>query len=829
MPPEQAVTPCTHCGTPTPSVGVALGIHVFCCRGCEAAYALITTCGLDRFYALRNAADTRPVTNAPHDFAAFDTEDFRRRHVRTVAPGALEADFLIASMHCGGCVYLLERLPRLVPGVEEARVNLHRGVLRVRWRDDAVALSAIARVLDALGYTPRPPDPTARHAARTQDERRELVRLGVAAACAGNAMIYAVALYAGAFEGIDHAHATLFRYLSLAVTAVALAWPGRVFFRNAWAALRTRTPHLDLPITLALVAGAVWSVISTLRGEGEVYFDSLSVLVFVLLAGRLLQRRRQQAGSDAVESLFSLTPPSARKATPEGLAVVSADSLVAGDEVEVRAGDSFPADGLILAGSSAVDQSLMTGESRPAQVARGDAVLAGTVNLTDAVRVRVERSGEATRLAGLVRLLEDAARRKAPIVLLADRLTGIFMVGMLSLAALAAGAYLFIDPARAVERAVALLVVTCPCALGLATPLTLTVALGRAARRGLLIKGADTLEHVANARTILLDKTGTITLGRPTVVRWVGDESLRPAVASLESRLAHPIARALCEGITVPPHLRDAADVHHTTGGGCRGVVGGHALIVGSPAFVRGSTRHTDTPCARALLAEAAKAAREGLTPVLIAAADEPAALALLGDAVRPDAAVAVQTLHQLGFTVGILSGDHPEVVATVARVVGIDPALARGGLSPEQKLAYVRARAADEAVIFVGDGVNDAAALAAAQVGVAVHGGAEAALAAADVYASKPGLSPLVDLIEGGRLTMRTIRRNLAASFIYNILAVIGTLAGFITPLLAALIMPMSSITVLSIALRGAAFTDRVRRPATRTEPTPKGGPAWA
>lgn len=818
---------CLHCGLPSPPPAPdAPG--PFCCNGCAAAYSLIHANGLSRFYALCNPGDAcTPRAAGSRSFDEFDDPAFLARHTQALAAGHRRAELLLAGIHCGACVWLLERLPRVIPGLISARVSLYRATISLVWDATRTPLSRIARTLDSLGYPPAPL--RTRPAALAAANRKDLIHLGVAGACAGNAMLYAVCLYAGIFEGIEDENAALFRWLSLAVTAVSLAWPGRVFFANAIAAIRTRTPHLDLPITLALVAGVIWSVVSTVRGQGEVYFDSLSVLVFALLAGRYLQRRRQQAGASAVELLFSLTSPSARRLDEQGrITTVPADALATGDLLEVRAGDSFPADGVVSRGDSSADLSLLSGESRPVRVTPGDTVFAGATNLASSLVVRVTKAGDDTRVASLMRLVEDAAQRRAPIVQMADRLSAAFVIGMLSLGVLTYIAYSYFAPHLALERAVALLIVTCPCALGLATPLTLVVALGRAARQGILVKGGDAIEKLSRPGELFLDKTGTITFGSPRVLDWRGDESLRLRVASLELHAAHPLAAALRDGLEHEARPLPVTDVRHSVGSGITGRVDGHALAVGSPEFIRASVPHADP----ALLAAAAHWASLGLTPVAIAQDGRLAAVASLGDRVRPDAARAIAQLRTMGFRPRILSGDHPAVVAAIAAQVGIEPDFARGGLLPEDKLAIVTDAARNGPVVFVGDGVNDAAALAAAPVGIAVHSGAEAALAAADIYISRPGLAPLVSLALGSRDAIATIRRNLYLSFVYNIVAVLGTLAGFVTPLLAALIMPLSSITVLSVALRSRAFAAERGRP--RPEPgvapaNPSEAPAWA
>ncbi|MDX2130536.1 MAG: heavy metal translocating P-type ATPase [Planctomycetota bacterium] len=821
--PDATPAVCAHCALPVP-----LGLvrpaedRQFCCQGCESAYRVIHQCGLERFYAIRDQADgaAAPAGATGRTFAEFDDDTFRRLHVTRTPDGLCRAELFLSGVHCAACVWLVERLPRFVPGVVEARVDLGRALVHLTWNDERVPLSRIARALDSIGYAPSPAREAAARARRRAEDRRQLARLAVAGACAGNVMLFAVALYAGVFGVMEPAHRELFRWASMLLTVVSLAWPGRVFFTSALAALRARAPHFDVPIALALGAGGAWSIWSTVTGAGEVYFDTVSVLVFALLVGRFFQARQQRSAADAVELLFSLTPASARRVPagggePEDVPV---EALAPGDIVEVRAGECLPADGVVTAGHSAIDQGVLTGESRPVDIAPGREVAAGTINVGAAIRVRVEATGEGTRVAKLMRLVEDGARRRAPIVRFADRVAGAFTVGMLALAVITFGVWLVLDPPHALDHAVALLVVTCPCALGLATPLVITIAMGRAARGRMLVKGGDCLQRLSTPGTILLDKTGTITLGGLAPVAWAGEDLWRAPVASLEAHSNHPVAVALRRDVPAED-LLPATDVVHTVGGGIEGVVGGQRVVVGSPAFVRARTAAArpprtpaESPAEADLVRELSAFAARGLTPVAVAVDDVLVAGVALGDRVRPGSAAAIGQLRALGWNVRMLSGDHPDVAQAVGREVGLLPADIHAGLSPEDKLAHVQSLGARGGcpVVMVGDGVNDAAALAAADVGVAVHGGVEASLAAADVYLGTPGLAPLVELVTASRRTMTVIRRNLWVSLFYNVTA--GTLAvlGLVNPIVAALVMPLSSITALSVSLRSRTFGGR-------------------
>ncbi len=430
------------------------------------------------------------------------------------------------------------------------------------------------------------------------------------------------------------------------------------------------------------------------------------------------------------------------------------------------------------------------------------------------MRVRVEATGAQTRMGRLMAMVEACTRAKAPVVELADRVSVWFVFTVLALALLTAALWWRRGETAAIEHAIALLIVSCPCALGLATPLALVVAIGRAAARGLLIKGGAALQALAASRaTLLFDKTGTLTEGRMAVTHVWGDASVRPLVAALERDSTHPVGRALAAwgeaepagACAAPPPERCEA----LAGGGVRGVVAGTNLLVGAPAAIE----RVLGPLPEAVRNEVEACAQRAWTPVVIARDGAIAAVLGVGDRPRPEAQQTLRALERLGYTIGLVSGDHPEVVRALARQLGIAAERVWGGQRPEDKLAHVEAaRRRGEVVIMVGDGVNDAAALAAASVGVAVHGGAEASLEAADVYIGGAGVAPLLALVRGARTTMRVIQAALAVSLGYNALAVGLAMAGAIHPLLAAVLMPASSLSVVSIVLASRAFGEPKR-----------------
>jgi P-type Cu2+ transporter len=798
---------CAHCGLDVPDGLLNESAErQFCCAGCRTAFAILHEVGLDRYYDLSERRN-EPVRPTGRTYEECDHPAFSDLYVKALSDGLAEVELYLEGVHCASCVWLVERVPLVLPGVMRAELEVRRSLARVTWNPAVVPLSRIARTLDSLGYAPHPFRGVTRDAMRRREDRAMLVRIGVAGAIAMNVMLAALALYSGRLGGgvggMEPQYERFFRWISLLLVTPVLVWPGRIFFAGAWSALRTRTLHMDVPIALGLAAGYVQGAVNTIHDHGPVYFDGLATLTFALLVGRYLQQRGQRAAADSAELLYSVTPSTARVVEADDeLRVVPAEALLPGMIIDVRAGDTFPADGTIVQGRTQLDNSLLTGESRPVPAENGDRVYAGTVNLSAPVRVHVEESGEESRVAKILRQAEESSQRRAPIVAVANRMAAWFVAVVLALALATWLTWRFIDPSRGIDNAIALLIVTCPCALALSTPLAVSMAIGQAARIGIFIKGGDALERLAEPGELLLDKTGTITEARTSVVEWTGPEWVKPLVLAVEAGSSHPIADGFRRAWP-DLHATDAATTEHVAGGGIVGRVCGRDVIVGSPAFVRRRARCSqDGP---------PDLSSTELTPVWIAVDGALVAAAGLGDPVRSDAARSIERLRQDGWSISILSGDDGEVARAVGDRVGVDAAHCTGGATPEAKLARVEALHATSRrpVVMVGDGINDAAAIAAASVGIGVHGGAEACLASSDVYLTKPGLSSLVRLMEGARRTMRVIRRNVVFSIVYNVIGAGLAMTGHLTPLIAAILMPASSLTVVIASWRSRTFAE--------------------
>jgi Cu2+-exporting ATPase len=837
--PGDATKPCTHCGLPV-AVSEDPPEEVFCCVGCQSVYHAIQDAGLDSFYELqdRGGEAARADADVSH-LDELDSEAFQRRHTTLRDDGRREADFHLEGVHCAGCVWIVEQMPDFVDGVDVARLNLGRARLHVVWDPESTALSEIGEWLAQFGY--------AAHPARSDgDSRNEagrdlLRRMGVTWAIAANVMLLAFALYSGlgpdAEAGLFHA----FRYLSFGLATMSIIYGGSLFFRRAWASIRPLLADpssfqpsrlsIDIPISLGIIGGYTQSTVATVTGAGEIWFDSITVLIAALLTARWLQIRGRRIAGDAADRLLSVIPTTARHVAPSGRTVsVPTDALEPGSVVEVRTGEVIPADGRILEGHSAVHRGVLTGESRPESVQAGDRVHAGAKNSGDTLRVEVTAAGDASRIGQLLNWIDERDAQKAPVVELADRIAGIFVLVILLGAALTWGGWALSGSPEAVRHAVALLVVSCPCALGMATPLAMTMGVGQAARRGIYIKHEGALQQLEQLDDVILDKTGTVTEGDMEIVSLTGDLEAVQAAAFLETASAHPIAQAFERWLVgdAPDGVEPASrppmtSVEEVAGCGISGVVDERHISVGRPEWLADTAGSPPQRFRRAIDA----GLRDAQTPVGIVVDGDWRAVCTVGDPIRSESTLLVERLQDAGVEVTLLSGDHTDVVTSVAAEIGISEANAFGDVSPEDKRAFVRDRVEAEAegrrVAMIGDGVNDAAALKAASVGIAVDGSANASMVAADVFTTRGGLRPLIDLMEGSAGVMHVVRRNIGMSIAYNVVGISAAAAGFVTPLVAAVAMPLSSLAVVISSIIQNSFEEAPQPTASqpgRVEP---------
>lgn len=820
----EAVSECIHCGLPIPEEGQRTGER-FCCTGCQSVHAILHESGLDEtYYRLRDASgkkSMRQPAKTGHQTGLLDeldSEVFLENHSTRLDGGTYRTNLYLDGVHCAACVWLVERLPEELEGVSNAHLNLPRARLTIDWNPAQQDLSGIAGWLASFGYAVQP-RVDGEEAPESREERRLLIRMGVAWALAGNIMLLAFALYSGlGDENPNLFHAA--RGLSTALAIPAVFYGGAVFFMKAWHSIRLswklrtiRHLHMDTPISIGILTGFGASLYATVTGTGDVWFDSVAVLIAALLSARWLQLRARRMAGDSTERLLALLPTLAR--LPGGK-TVRADDLKEGDHIVVRAGELIPVDGSIVEGSSLINSSILSGESVPQRHGRGALVHAGTTNETETLIIAVQSAGHATRIGRLLSLVSNPDADSTRILSLADRIGGLFTISVLGIAILATISWSIIDPDETVMHLVAFLVITCPCALGMATPLALAVGTGRAARRGIFVKSESVVDGLNHIDTVILDKTGTVTEGRMSVTSVVGDESLLSIVASIEQESNHPIARAI---VRFSPEFSEVpvSSIAHHSGNGLSATVewpdGGAApMRVGRAEWVFEilSISENDLETLRRAIHEAT---RRGET-VVVAGSTDRFLLINLTDPIRDSSAPLIRALQQQNIRVILCSGDDERTTRNVGEALGITHRDALGRHSPEDKQRLVaELQSSGCLVAMVGDGVNDTAALKEADVGIAVASASAASRVAADAYTTRPGLEAVVELIRESRGVLSVVRRNLGFSLFYNIAGGAAALLGFVTPLFAAVAMPISSFIVVLSSIRQGTFND----PGTR------------
>ena len=710
------------------------------------------------------------------DFSAF---------LRPDGQGTARLDLLLKGARCAGCIAKIERAASTAPGVANARMNLTTGKLSVIFQDGEADPAALIATLGGLGYPATPYDPAQAQAVYDREGRRLLVALAVAAFGAANAMMFSVPLWAGLFgQELGPATRTFMQWSSALVGAPCAIFAGAPFFESAWRSLKARRANMDVPISIGVILTLAISFVETLQHGRDAYFDAAVSLLFLLLIGRWLDHRLRSRARSAAADLLALQAPAASVVDARGRERRTPLSDVAvGDRIIVRPGERVPVDGEIEVGVSDFDNALLTGETTPQRLGPTQACRAGALNLTGTIRLRATARSEDSAVAQIARLVEAGVQSKSTYVRLADKAAAIYVPVVHAAAALtfAGGGALGLEPREALLRAVAVLIITCPCALGLAVPAVQITASSRLFRKGVLVKSGAALERLADVDYVVFDKTGVITMGRPTLVDPT--PSAVAMAAPLARASAHPLARALAAedlGTEV------ATDVEETPGGGVQGRIGGRLARLGRADYVGVSA----TPSAETEL----WFGFEGDLKVRFRFRDQ----------LRPDARRTIDDLRKRGLSVEILSGDVAGAVEAAAQAMGVDRW--RAGLSPADKVAAIaELAAAGRKVLMVGDGLNDAAALAAAHAGMAPGTALDASQNAADLVFSGEDLGAVRISYDVARAARRRALENFSFSALYNLVAAPAAMLGLVNPLVAALAMSGSSLIVTLNALRMA------------------------
>jgi Cu2+-exporting ATPase len=785
-----ADTACYHCGLPVPEASpfhaiILAETRELCCHGCQAVAESIVENGLEDYYRYRTEMPQSVEELVPEELRKLDLYDHpevQKSFVLETGEHLKQASLILEGITCAACIWLNERHLKQIPGVHEVSVNYASHRARISWDESQVKLSAILAEIRKLGYQAHPFNAQQQEERRQERRKGDIRRLAVAGISSGQVMMLAVALYAGDVQGMELATRELLRWFSLLLTVPTILYSAWPFYQSAWRALMHRQVNMDTPITLGVLAGFFGSVWATMAGEGVVYYDTITMLVFFLLGARFLERNAREKSVEAAENLLRLVPAMAtRVGADQQHELVAVHELSIGELILAKPGETIAADGVVEEGESNADESLLTGESRPLPKSPGDRVYAGSINYESPLLIRVSGVGEQTVLAGIARLLDRAQAQKPRLAQMADRLASWFTYILLLLVVTVGWFWWRIDPARAFEIMLAVLVISCPCALSLAAPAAFAAAGSHLVKRGVLLTRGHALETLARATHFVFDKTGTLTLGKPVLLQTIaiGGKSAEEYLlwaASLEQASEHPLAQSFlqaAQGRTLPV----VTDSENLPGKGVAGTIAGQCRLSAD-----------DTP--------------PGATLVWLSDSERVLAAFVIADTLRPQAVEMISQLRQRGLRVSILSGDSADAVAHHAQILGVDDWQA--DLGPEQKLAALqKLQQGGEIVAMVGDGINDAPVLAGAQVSIAMGSGTQMARTSGDIVLLTENLLEIEHAVTTSRFGMSVIKQNFGWALGYNLLAIPFAATGFISPWLAALGMSVSSLVVVLNALR--------------------------
>lgn len=807
--------------------------RVFCCTGCKSVCEAIHAAGLEGFYQRTPEGEVLgPPPEPPKELALFDIDEVQEEFVGSLGEER-EINLLVEGIHCAACVWLIENSLQAMPGVEEARVNLTGRRLRLKWDNGRMKLSQALRRLADIGYAAVPFDPDAAEGSLQRHNRALLYRMAFAGFAMMNLMWISIALYSGADRGEFRG---LFHWIGFVVATPTLLYSGWPFFKGAWLGLRSLNLTMDLPIAIGASITYLYSLYVTTTGSvvGDVYWDTVVNFLFVILVGRYLEAVSKRQAVASTQRLLDLQPKVATVLRDGEEVVVPIRAVKPTETVLVRPGEKVPVDGTVLEGQSSVDESMLTGESDPVVKRKGGAVCAGTLNGAGALQVRAEGLLRDTALGRIIRLVEEAQASKAPIQCVADRIVPWFVLVTLGLASLTFLWWMQSDLEKALMAATAVLIITCPCAFGLATPMAIAVASGSGARNGILIKTGAVLESLSSIDHFVFDKTGTLTEGRPSVTRlyrggaFAGatadsseagraasldadalspdtvDEGLQSYLAhlsALERFSEHPVAaavRGLADRLHIPYRDLGVCDVEIRPGYGIRGRVGDRLLVCGTAQWLAVNAVAADA----ALEAAAREVELAGGSPLHLAVDGREVLVLRLEDRVREGAPAVVARLKQEGIRVTLLSGDRQRNAERIAERLGGMEVIAE--VLPQDKDRTIDLlQRGGHRVAMVGDGINDAPALVRADVGIAMGSGTDVSIASADIVLMSGELGKVHQAAALSRRTLRTIRQNIGISIAYNTIMVPLAMAAFVTPLVAAVSMPLSSLAVIGNSAR--------------------------
>lgn len=786
---QNASEHCTHCKEkiviPVPLV-IGDIEHHFCCYGCKTVFELLQENDLTEYYRLRETSGKQsfsPILETKSKYSYLDDPEFIQKYA-TQTEQTIGLTFYLEGIHCLACLWLIEKLPEINKTVLEAKLNMSSSTVKITIMKGS-PLADIAKMLEVLGYPPHPiMESSDVESLRHKEDHKMLIKIAVAFFGAGNIMLLAFSVYAGASGVVK----TYFEWISALMSLPVMFFSAIPFYKSAWNSLKKRQISIDFPIVVALILGSIFSSYSLINETGHIYFDTLTILVFLLLSSRYLLKKAQQKGLNAAEVSNFFSNIVTTKIVNGIKEEVFAKFLKIKDTVLIEAGDTIPADGIILKGFSTINSSLITGEAVPQKAKQGDSVFSGTVNLSSELLIEITKLAADSKLGVILKSVEKGWNQKAQIVNFADSIAKYFVSAIFLISTIVFIYFTFNGRYEdAFTRALTLIIITCPCALGLTTPLSLTLNLSRLAKKGSIVKDESVIEKLSKASTLLLDKTGTLTYGRFKITEWVNldkQSNYDSIIYALEKKSQHPIGKAIIS------YLHDKYK-------NSDGTLTEIELIDYEETLGRGPSASFDSENYSIKATQSSQTLAQ--TTIALFKRDQEVVRISLSDELRENAKDEIQKIKEMGIEPIIISGDNSFAVNDAAAKLGIPLTHAFSGQTPEMKKEFAKKY---PKAIMVGDGANDAIALSHAWVGIAVHGSVDISLRASSVFLSNSGLENITALIISSRETLKVIKRNLYFSLLYNIAGSILAMNGHISPLIAAILMPISSFVVLGSTL---------------------------
>jgi Cu2+-exporting ATPase len=801
---------CFHCGLPVPkgasyTVKIDFNDQEMCCMGCQSVAQVIVDNGLTDFYKHRTTKSTKPSDLIPAELQIYDNDALQESFVSVSSDAqdgsVREASLILEGIVCAACVWLNERNVKQLEGVIDFRVNYSTHRASLKWDNNKIKLSDVLKAIADTGYNAHPFDPARLDTIHQKEKSAALRRIALAGMGMMQVMMPAIAIYLGENSDMSESMRNFLRWISLIITTPVVLYSSRVFFTSAWRDLKRGVFGMDVPVSLAIGSAYIASVWATVTNSGEVYFDSVVMFTFFLLLGRFLEMGARHKAGQVADALVRLLPQTATRLEKDQTGndiqtVIAASELALGDRVLIKPGETIPADGSVIEGKSSANESLLTGESMPRQKIIGDNLIGGSVNVESPLTMQVDKLGDSTMLSSIIRLLDRAQSEKPNLAKFADRSAGWFVLLLLLIAAAVFVVWWFIDPSQAFWIALSVLVITCPCALSLATPAALTAATGNLTEQGVLATRGHALETLSKINHVVFDKTGTLTHGRLTVIKTQvlankTKTECEALAAGLEASSEHPIAQAIQQLSSSPEKI---AQLSAESGCGVEGKLNNRRIRIGTRSYVA-ELAGDDNP-------DLNTDESPQTTAVFLGIRSQWLAVFYLQDEVRKDAKETVEKLYSMGIKVSLLSGDNQQSVASISQALGIKTAQAEQ--LPADKLKTVQQyQSQGDVVAMIGDGVNDAPVLAVADVSIAMGSGSQLAQASADMILLSENLAQLPSSIKLSKRMQTIIRQNFAWAIVYNVIAIPLAAMGWVSPWMAAIGMSMSSLVVVLNALR--------------------------